>query len=295
MSVYRWWSTRSRLAVVLLTCTGKEDYSWSPSPPRPAIVHCFSLRHHTVTMSSPPASDRPTYTPDQINQFYDRISLPAEYRHVAGNASAQVANGYHEGHGYLGALTHHTLAAIPFENLSLHYFPHRSINISAPYLFEKIVANNNGRGGYCMENNAFFGTVLRSLGFNVRVSSAVGNPTQPLNEVTYSGYSHMVNLVTFPWGQQFIVDVGFGRGGPTHPMLLEHDHPSYSGDMAYQSTRLMHQPINDTTDRSQKWWVYQKTHGFEGEWQPCYCFTTAEFLPQDFEVMNLWTSTSRAS
>lgn len=34
-------------------------------------------------------------------------------------------------------------------------------------LFEKFVGEGRGRGGYCMENNSFLGTVLRSMGFGV--------------------------------------------------------------------------------------------------------------------------------
>lgn len=44
------------------------------------------------------------------------------------------------------------------------------IDIEPEVLFEKIVGGAGGkgrRGGYCMENNTFFGTVLRSLGFDV--------------------------------------------------------------------------------------------------------------------------------
>jgi arylamine N-acetyltransferase len=37
-------------------------------------------------------------------------------------------------------------------------------------LFRKIV--ENGRGGYCMEVSAFFGTVLRSLGFRLYSAGA---------------------------------------------------------------------------------------------------------------------------
>lgn len=30
----------------------------------------------------------------------------------------------------------------------------------------------------------------------------------------------------------------------------------------------------------------------DGAWEPQYCFSTLEFMPQDYEVMNLYTSTS---
>ena len=44
--------------------------------------------------------------------------------------------------------------------------------MDADELYEKLVERKRGRGGYCMENNYFFGTVLRSLGFGVYSAGA---------------------------------------------------------------------------------------------------------------------------
>jgi len=71
---------------------------------------------------------------------------------------------------FLTQLQQHQLCTVPFENLSLHYSSHHTISIDAEYLYSKIVGN--GRGGYCMENNCFFGTVLRTLGFTVYSAGA---------------------------------------------------------------------------------------------------------------------------
>ena len=106
----------------------------------------------------------------------------------------------------LTALQTHHKAHIPFENLSLHYSATRGISIEPEDLKRKILGlgetgsaeeggsiegvagsegrggagagGAKGRGGYCMENNALFGLLLRSLGFRVypvggRVSSAM--------------------------------------------------------------------------------------------------------------------------
>lgn len=69
------------------------------------------------------------------------------------------------------------MARVPFENLALHYSTHHNVILDLDFLFEKMVTR--GMGGYCMENNRFFATILRTLGYTVlsggaRVSNAVG-------------------------------------------------------------------------------------------------------------------------
>jgi len=70
------------------------------------------------------------------------------------------------------------MARVPFENLVLHYSTHHSVILERDFLFDKMVVR--GKGGYCMENNLFFATVLRTLGYTVlaggaRVSKAVSH------------------------------------------------------------------------------------------------------------------------
>ena len=72
---------------------------------------------------------------------------------------------------YLSLLQKHHLAAIPFENLSLHYSSHRQISLHSDELYKKIV-ESDGRGGYCMENTCIFGILLRSLGFQLYSAGA---------------------------------------------------------------------------------------------------------------------------
>jgi arylamine N-acetyltransferase len=68
---------------------------------------------------------------------------------------------------YLSQLQRLHLIEIPFENLTLHYSAHRQICIHPEEVFKKIISDNNGRGGYCMENNTLFGTLLYSIGFTI--------------------------------------------------------------------------------------------------------------------------------
>ena len=107
-----------------------------------------------------------TYSLKQIERYYDRTSLPRRHRqpHII-TQSNSVGSG--EDLDFLKTLIKYQLAAVPFENLELHYSTHHTISLDPEHLFPEIVDRNAGRGGYCMENNTFFGTVLRSLGYNV--------------------------------------------------------------------------------------------------------------------------------
>lgn len=116
-------------------------------------------------MATQPSS-RPLYTPQQLHEVYHRIRLPSKFRYEPGDFSREVVR-HRDGIGFLGALQRHCLVHVPFENLDLHYSPHHRVSVHPDAMFTKIIAQGTGRGGYCMENNAFLGTVLRSLGFIV--------------------------------------------------------------------------------------------------------------------------------
>ena len=57
------------------------------------------------------------------------------------------------------------MAAVPFGNVVLHYSQHHTISLDLQDLFHKLVRKK--LGGYCLENNAFFAAVLRSIGYDV--------------------------------------------------------------------------------------------------------------------------------
>lgn len=127
-----------------------------------------------------PPSARPTYTQSQLEAYFAHISLPQISRDLAFSGSKLHDNATNA-LKFLTELQQYQLAAVPFENLSLHYSQHYSISLDPEVLFKKIVGyegnrasveGKNYRGGYCMENNGFFGTVLRSLGFQVYSAGA---------------------------------------------------------------------------------------------------------------------------
>lgn len=238
-----------------------------------------------------PLSARALYTREQISQLYDRISLPQEHRHEPGESIKNVIENHNASLKFLSALQRHCLASIPFENLDLHYSTHHTISLDPDHLYQKIIASPNGRGGYCMENNKLMYTILKTLGFDVLSSGARVNE----GGTSYNGWSHMINIIKIPpgTGEKYFIDIGFGSGGPSRPLKLEHDKPSLN-IAPNQLVRLRYDtiPENTTDDERQKLWIFEKKDHDADEFKPMYCFVGTEFLPQDFEIMNLWTSQS---
>ncbi|KAK5113016.1 hypothetical protein LTR85_011038 [Meristemomyces frigidus] len=249
-----------------------------------------------MALPSVPLSDRPSYSPAQLHQVYDRISLPSKFRYEPGEFSREVIR-HRDGFNFLTALQTYTLASVPFENLELHYSPHHQVSIHPDALFNKIIRQGTGRGGYCMENNTFLGTVLRSLGFEVmsvgaRINSQVGPGGEMNGQCRYGGWSHMVNLITIR-GEIYMVDVGFGSGGPTHPMSLS-DGGISMNIPPNQNVRLRRDGIPENEHVDNKLWLLERRNADDGPWTPLYCFEDQYcFLPQDFEIMNFFTSTHR--
>jgi len=102
------------------------------------------------------------------------------------------------------------LAAVPFENLSIHLGEHVSLDEDA--LFDKIVRRR--RGGFCYELNGLFAALLRSLGYDASLRAAqVFHPDGTLGPPL--DHAAIVVSLAEPW----LVDVGFGRFS-RHPLRL---------------------------------------------------------------------------
>ncbi|CAD6587383.1 MAG: N-terminal acetyltransferase [Alectoria sarmentosa] len=268
-----------------------------------------------MTFADP--AHRSSYSKEQLQKYFDRISLPEIYR------TQLVVEGQNaipdEQLSYLANLKKYHLAAIPFENLELHYSPTKTVSLEPQYLFQKIVVRGDGRGGRCMETNCLFGTVLRSLGFDVYSAGArVNQAAQPVAATKgwkgprHDGWcarlahasnnltddflphrNHMINIVIIA-NKKYLVDVGFGgSGAPTHPIPLVSDQPS--SNIGSQKIRLLLTSISDNTRKDQQLWCYQFCHGENRTWIDGYSFTETEFLPQDFKMMSFFTSTSKTS
>ncbi|PVI00341.1 arylamine N-acetyltransferase 1 [Periconia macrospinosa] len=233
-----------------------------------------------------PSSPPPSLTPTQLSLYLTHLfPTSPSTPHPTPPLSSHPPSTQHT---YLTTLLTHHLATIPFENLSLHYSPHRQISLHRDALFQKIVGDGKGRGGYCMENNALFGLLLKGLGFVVYEAGArVWNPSA---EGEGEGSSHMINIVTIGT-KKYHVDVGFGSQGPIVPMPLDTSSP-IQPHLTPASARLQYKNIPGTTDPSQRYWVYEHRASPNTSFQPRYCFTELEFLPSDYQVMNYFTSTS---
>ena len=226
-------------------------------------------------------SAQATYTNDQITKYFDRLGLPENQRKY--DVSGLSSGGALE---YLTLLQKLQLATIPFENINLHYSTHHSVSVHPEELFRKIIGDNNGRGGYCMENNRLFGTLLNSLGFTLYSGGC-----RVFGDGAWTGWSHMVNLVTIG-DIKYHVDVGFGADGPIVPMPLERSGTVHK-HIKPASARLQWRNIPGNTDPNQRLWVYEYRGNDESDWEIKYCYSELEFQPQDYVMMNYYTSTSQ--
>ena len=106
----------------------------------------------------------------------------------------------------------------------------------------------------------------------------------------------MVNLVTLPDGRKYMVDVGFGSDGPTRPLPLVNslDTGDTIPGIGPQQLRLIYSNIAPNTDPHQRLWISQRRQTPDDEWSAAYCFVELEFLPQDYSIMNFWTSQSKS-
>ncbi|EXL91693.1 arylamine N-acetyltransferase 3 [Fusarium oxysporum II5] len=226
-------------------------------------------------------ADRTRYSKSQLEKYYDRIAFPASDRQYdISNLSSE------DQQSYLDTLTKQQILTVPFENLTLHYSWHRIVDVNADHLYDKIV--NEKRGGYCMENNTLFNTVLLSLGFHTyMVGSRVFNP----DAGRFGGTSHCLSLVNIA-GRTYAVDVGFGARNPTEPLEVEHER-IHKGSSGFQM-RLRHDIIAQNVS-NQKLWIYEYRSHDGGEWVPQWCFMDYEVLPEDIRVFNMSPSKSPSS
>ncbi|EZF34507.1 hypothetical protein H101_01940 [Trichophyton interdigitale H6] len=233
---------------------------------------------------------RPTFTREQLVEYFSRLyqckSDDGEKR--LKDIELLVISDPREA---LFTLQRRHLATFPFSNLVLHYSQHHSISLDPDVLYHKIV--ERGLGGYCVENTGLFSIVLRTLGFKfypggARVSkSLVPGPAN----AEFHGFGHQVLIVTID-DVKYMVDVGFGPQGPTQPLLLKEGQPVLPGVVEMS---LVRKNLSINTDPDQRPWLYRFRKDSDSEWVMAYCFYEIEFIPEDYEIMNYWTSVHPAS
>ncbi|EFY86571.1 hypothetical protein J3459_015058 [Metarhizium acridum] len=212
------------------------------------------------------------YTPDQVDRYLQHINFPR-----AKHPSDALQR--------LTQLVARQVARVPFESFALHYSQHKRLSLDPEALFEKIVVH--GKGGYCMELNAFFGGMMRGLGYHVL--NAGGRVKTPAG---YTGWSHMVNIVTIG-GTRYNVDVGFGSHEPMRPIPLRHNYTFTQ--IAPRQGRLEYRSVSQHTDPSQRVWVYSTREDAQAPWEERNMFVETEFFRADYEAMNLSTMTASTS
>ncbi|TPX12588.1 uncharacterized protein E0L32_000765 [Thyridium curvatum] len=232
----------------------------------------------------------PTFSRDQLARYFDHINLPTQYRDQLIGAGP----GRHAAPLDIAALTAlhtHQIAAIPYENLSLHYSRDKIISLDPQELYTKFVANGRNRGGYCMEGSLFFLHVLRSLGFHAFPTGVrIRLREDGVPKGDYVGLVHLVLVVELPGapdggGQQqqrdrYVCDVAFGGDGPTAPLPLVHGR--VTRNLGAQEVRYVHDHIP------------QYRNSEAQVWNSFYCFDPeTEFLEADFQIMNYYTSSGQ--
>jgi N-hydroxyarylamine O-acetyltransferase len=159
--------------------------------------------------------------------------------------------------------------SVPFENLDIQLG--REIDLAPASLLRKLV--DRQRGGYCFELNGLMLLALRHLGFAARPLLARVHLAAPP-----SGRTHQLNAVALD-GRIWLMDVGFGAGGPCRPMLLEE---GWEVTGAHWGYRL---------ERSEPWgWLMSSM--VDDTWRASYSFDLGHVTPQDIAVSNFYTSHS---
>ncbi|KPM44648.1 hypothetical protein AK830_g1931 [Neonectria ditissima] len=180
------------------------------------------------------------------------------------------------------------LERVPFENLSLHYSTKKLLSLDLDDLFQKIVVR--GRGGYCLENNNFFGAVLRCLGFDPMY--AAGRVKQrTTGKAGWIGWSHLIVLVKID-NVRYLVDVGHGSACPTRPIPLG---GGIVAGIGSQQLKVEFTQLPQHSDPTQRLWVYPHRSYQDSSWIEAYCFTEMEYFSSDLDSMNLYPMTSPKS
>lgn len=164
---------------------------------------------------------------------------------------------------------------IPFENLSTALGQVPALDLAA--LERKLV--QQGRGGYCFEQNRLLQQVLAALGF--ATTDLLARVMWNMAPDALNPRSHMVLRVEVA-DVSYLVDVGFGALTPTAPLRLERDTP--------QTTPL------ETMRLVAGQWAELRLEGLIGQdWRPVYEFDLTPQYPIDYVVANWYVATNPTS
>lgn len=158
-----------------------------------------------------------------------------------------------------------------FENLSTLLRRPSPIDIRS--LEQKIL--RDGRGGYCYELNLLFLALLKQLGFDAR--ALTGRVLMGTRNDAWPPRTHLLILITFAQGEQYIADVGLGRMVPTTPLRLD--------IRDAQPTSL--EPFK-LAEREGEYVLHAEVGGI---WRALYVFDLQRQEDIDYEIGNWYIST----
>lgn len=222
----------------------------------------------------------PVFDRQQLTKYFNHVRLPKRYH---GDAVARDLE-------FLTALHKHQIAAIPYENLTLHYSQHKTVDLNPQVLYTKFVTNGRNRGGYCMEGSLFFLNILRSIGFHAYptvVRIRLREDGVPSGDYVTITHTVLIVEISTADGQveKYVSDAAFGGDGPTIPMPLQDG--VVTPNLGTQQIRFAYERIPKS---SQKFWVYQYRNNPDKPWNSFYAFNDTECLETDFQAINYWTS-----
>ncbi|PHH67438.1 hypothetical protein CDD81_50 [Ophiocordyceps australis] len=220
------------------------------------------------------------FTPEQVDEYLAFIKFPRE-QHPE------------DGLERLKQLMRRHICRFPFETVGLHYSPHRAVSLDPDVLQYKMLTE--GRGGFCMEQNGLFGSVMRGMGYKAYPVAGRANIKN-----TWSPLIHMHNIAVID-DKRYSVDVGMGALGPFEPILL-----SQSGleeacehvQVLPRRIRIEYRPIThpEYTSNLPVWILMTRQNDApETPWVDVLSFSDAELMPADLQMMNYFVSTHPAS
>lgn len=162
------------------------------------------------------------------------------------------------------------MLSIPFENLDIHMGHPIILNEDAFY--EKIIKHQ--RGGYCYELNGSFASLLRRLGFRVRLLSA---RVASKNGGFTPEFDHMILLVSLK--DRWLADVGFGDSF-AEPKKLDYSGPQTDDGRDYCITHRAGARLLSRWDP------------LKSLWAPQYMFSLRPRRLEDFAARNRYQQTS---
>ncbi|MDJ0708045.1 MAG: arylamine N-acetyltransferase [Leptolyngbyaceae cyanobacterium MO_188.B28] len=194
----------------------------------------------------------------------DSINLDAYFQRIGYRGertpTLQTLEAIHYGH----------TQAIAFENLNP--LLGQPVHLDLISLQQKLV--DAGRGGYCLEHNSLFRSVLIALGF--QVISLAARVLWGAPEGVITPRSHMALIVHID-NEPYIADVGFGGLTLTTPIRLT---PEIQQSTSHELFRLI---------KAEDDYIMQAY--FAQKWRSLYRFDLQPQYPPDFEVSNWYVST----